>query len=235
MLVKGLARLKTGLLHVLGQRCIACLFPTIEQPCPYCAAQIRTLPMPSYNYDLRNWPRVAQSIRPHLLAPLHVTCEYSYPFSHWIAELKLQGKLFYIAPLARLFSAGVKSRPKQLPDLILPAPMHFSRYLKRQFSHTRELTIAIGKQLNVPVLDSGLVKTRLSPPQRTLSRADRLMNMDNSFACKSFEPSVKRVAIFDDVVTTGATMQAMLNAVRATNPHIELEVWSLAITLPRVD
>ena len=98
-------------------------------------------------------------------------------------------------------------------DAILPVPIHPKRMKKRGFNQTSLFAAALGKQLQIPVYDSILVRTLNTLPQKTLSPEKRLENLRKAF---SLHPALHtgklpfhRVLLVDDIYTTGATMEAL--------------------------
>jgi ComF family protein len=99
-------------------------------------------------------------------------------------------------------------------DLVVPVPLHRSRRRRRGFNQARELAAGLG----VPMVDA-LRRTRATPSQTGLPAAERRENMRNAFALRRWfaRPKLEglRVVLVDDVSTTGATLEACAEIVRA--------------------
>ncbi|WP_100642438.1 ComF family protein [Alteromonas facilis] len=227
--------IRWGLSHVFSPPCIACKHMTIKQPCDQCLANLDLFTPEQFHYDLRRWPRVMQALKPFDLARLQVAGPYEYPLNIWIAKLKFKRQLQFVEPLARVFKRSLRGRENDLPQALIPAPLHYARYLDRQFNQTRELAVSLSNRLSIPVLDKHLSKLHNSAPQSSLNRQQRMNNLNTGFHCSPLPQHISHIAILDDVITTGSTMQAMINAVRLNNPNVVIEAWSIALTLPRVD
>lgn len=94
-------------------------------------------------------------------------------------------------------------------DIIIPVPISKKRLLQRGFSQTYLIAKYLGKHYNIPVLNNILIKKFDTPPQSTLSREKRLVNLQNSFAInENLKEKIfkKRILLFDDVFTTGTTV-----------------------------
>ena len=96
--------------------------------------------------------------------------------------------------------------------LILPVPVHKGRLRKRGFNQSLGLASEIFPSCNVK---SGvLVKTRATPSQTGLTKKQRKKNVKGAFFCRDLSSHEKDVLIFDDVLTTGATVHAAAEAVK---------------------
>jgi ComF family protein len=108
------------------------------------------------------------------------------------------------------------------PDLIVPVPLHRSRERRRGFNQAALLARSLGERTSVPVADRLLRRTRATPPQvRTGGVEARRANVAGAFAVT--EParvSGRTVLLVDDVCTTGATLRACADALRAAGTRI---------------
>lgn len=97
-------------------------------------------------------------------------------------------------------------------DAILPVPLHWRRLLFRRFNQSAELARALGRRAEIPVLPDALIRTRPTPSQGKMPSAlARRRNVRRAFAVReSAKPAIsgKRLLIVDDVMTTGATVNA---------------------------
>ncbi len=105
-------------------------------------------------------------------------------------------------------------------DLLIPVPLHRKRIAERGFNQSALLAREIGAVLHIPTAPDALVRTRPTSSQsRMQSRRQRAENLRGAFALR---PGVriagKRVCIIDDVVTTGATLEACARALLASRP-----------------
>jgi len=105
-------------------------------------------------------------------------------------------------------------------DAILPVPIHPKRMKKRGYNQASLFAIALGKQLNIPVYDSILIRTVNTLPQKNLSPEKRLENLQKAFTLHS-ELKIQKlpfqnVLLVDDIYTTGATMEAITRLLKST-------------------
>lgn len=134
-------------------------------------------------------------------------------------------------PLGETPSAANNSpatSPDVLPTAIVPMPLTRQRRRQRGFNQAELLAAVIGPRLGLRQHRKCLVRVRNAPPQRTLTRAARLTNLRGAFAVRPPLPG-KRLALLDDVATTGATARAATEALLAAGAE-DVHVWVVAKT-----
>jgi ComF family protein len=110
--------------------------------------------------------------------------------------------------LARDLACGV------IVDAIVPVPLHASRARARGYDQTALLARAVGEAVGLPVR-SALHRIRGGRPQVELDRSDRAANIHGAFVAEAGSLKGLRVALIDDVSTTGATLADASAAARA--------------------
>ena len=113
-----------------------------------------------------------------------------------------------------------------MPDIIIPMPLAKRRLAARGFNQLALLARDIGKKLAVKVETRGLVRVRDTPPQAGLDREARRANMKGAFDCGQ-DLGGLRIAIVDDVMTTGATMSDAARALKKQGVS-HVEAWVIA-------
>ncbi len=155
---------------------------------------------------------------------------YGEYFSHLIHQWKYRGERRMTPLLASLWRQRAEI---QTPiDLLVPVPLHWRRRWQRGFNQSELLCrqlLATSPELNLCKLADHLVKRRRSTaPQSTMTAKQRTHNLKGAFTVS--EPCDNlRIAIVDDVFTTGATASAVAGAL-ATAGAGYIEVWCLART-----
>jgi ComF family protein len=190
-----------------GCRRCALPLPAAELLCGRCQAQE---------------PPFSQVVAPLAFAP---------PLDQLLRDWKQQpqpalGRLFADLLASHLRVGRLASAPP--PELLLPVPSHPRRLRQRGFNQAQELAVGLGRRLGIEV-DCHLLKQRGSGvDQRQLDFKARQRNLRDAFVVKGLLAG-RRVAVVDDVVTTGATAQAMSRVLRRAGA-IEVEVWAVART-----
>lgn len=99
------------------------------------------------------------------------------------------------------------------PDGIVAVPMHPAHKADRGFNQAEVIASLLHWELGLPIL-SGLERIADTPSQVALSRAERLKNLQHAFAAPNGGWEGKSVWLVDDVVTTGATLEACAQALK---------------------
>ena len=102
-------------------------------------------------------------------------------------------------------------------DLILPVPLHPSRFRSRRFNQSAELARHIAKRSEVSFRVDLLERTKATRQQVGLTETERARNVQAAFrvpAKKAIELQGRRVILIDDVYTTGATAKAATRALK---------------------
>jgi len=114
--------------------------------------------------------------------------------------------------LAQLSAAELAAAPR--PQALIPIPLHDNRLRRRGYDQALELAQPIARQLNLPLRADLLRRTRATQPQSQLDAAGRRRNLRGAFAVCQRGPLPAHVVLFDDVMTTGATLYTAANALR---------------------
>ncbi len=114
-------------------------------------------------------------------------------------------------------------------DLIVPVPLHRRRLRQRGYNQSLELARHLGACWDIPVAPEWLVRNRETPQQTALSRQERSGNMSGAFAWTGPALGDKRVALIDDVYTSGATANECAGVLKKSGAGT-VEVLTLAHT-----
>lgn len=111
-------------------------------------------------------------------------------------------------------------------DLIVPMPMHPARLKERGFNQALEIAKIFSKEK----LDyTSVIRQKLTPPQASLPLKDRVKNIKGAFAVNA-DLTGKRIAIVDDVMTTGASLNELAKTLKKAGAS-HVECWVIARTL----
>jgi ComF family protein len=150
---------------------------------------------------------------------------YAFPVDALIHALKYRGNLAIAPILAKALAAG------SLPpvDALIPAPLAARRLRERGFNQAQELARIVGRRLRLPVLAHACRKLADTAPQAALPWKERARNVRGTFVC-DVDLSGLRVAIIDDVMTSGATVNELARNLKHCGA-IHVSAWVVARTL----
>lgn len=186
-----------------------------QNRCPVCA--LPTLNSAVCGHCLLNPPAFAHTV---------AVFSYTFPMDKLILAYKYGEKLRF----SGLFAEHLAMQVMRHPDYLVAMPLHPLRLQERGFNQSLLLARQLGRRFNLPVLALACQRIRNTPSQSALPLKARKKNMRNAFIC-SVDFTNKHVAIVDDVMTTGTTMNelalTLLNAGAA-----EVSAWVVARALP---
>ena len=151
---------------------------------------------------------------------------YQPPVDFLICGLKFAGRLSHARLLGERFAATLAQRAAPLPDCIVPVPLHPLRLHERGFNQALELARSAACLFKIPLLANGLLRVRHTVRQTELDARRRQENPRGAFAMGTV-PFGKRVALIDDVMTTGSTVAECARILR-DGGATSVEVWAVA-------
>ncbi len=150
--------------------------------------------------------------------------EYRFPLDRLVQRFKYGGDLALGSWLAQALAGRVERQPRV--DLVVVPPLSAARLRERGFNQALEIARVVGSRIRVPVAREAILRMRETPAQAGLGREARRKNVRGAFACTAALDRA-RVAIVDDVLTTGATAHAIAEALRSAGAA-SVAVWTLA-------
>lgn len=118
-------------------------------------------------------------------------------------------------------------------DFIAPIPLHWRRLWQRKYNQSALLAYGVAARTQKTCVADLLLRTRFTPPQMRLKRAERLKNVQRAFAVNPRHMEMvkdKKILLVDDVMTTGATANVCAKALRKAGAR-EVCVLTLARTV----
>lgn len=150
---------------------------------------------------------------------------YQGAVSHLITSLKFNAR-YPNARLLGLLMAEYLKRGAEMPDRIIPVPLHSARYRQRGFNQALEIARTVAKELDIPLDLASCIRHRDTPHQTGLVAKQRRRNMRNAFALvKPIEAG--HMALIDDVMTTGSTVQEIAGLLKKAGVS-RVDVWVCA-------
>jgi ComF family protein len=142
-----------------------------------------------------------------------VAADYAPPLDRLVLDLKFGAQLA-AAPLfaALLHSALASQNGLDRPELLIPVPRGPSRLAERGFNQSLEIARELARRLGIALQTRLLVRTRDTVPQSLLPHRERRANVRRAFTLTPAGIALVRgrhVAVVDDVMTTGETMDAI--------------------------
>ena len=163
-------------------------------------------------------PRYARVVAPF---------SYGYPLDAVIRAYKYGGRLAY----ARLLGSALAAVATGDADAIVAMPLSDARLAERGFNQALEIARVVASATGVPLLPFACRKVVDTPPQAALPWTERAKNVRRAFVCDA-DLTGRRVAVVDDVLTTGATLNELARVLRKAGA-VGVEGWVVARTLPR--
>ena len=152
---------------------------------------------------------------------------YAPPVDHFIRRLKFHQELSMATVLGEWLAERLQDRVP-MPDLILPIPLHASRLRQRGYNQALEIAKPVAQLLGVPVNRHALLRLRATAAQSDLPLEERRRNVRGAFAVRDgHDLSGLHVALVDDVMTSGSTVQAAARCLRQAGAS-EISVWVVA-------
>lgn len=203
--------------------CRACRLdlPRHLHPCPRCAEPL----------DAESAPRRSLCPRCEASLPPHDHCvaafAYEFPLPALIGDFKYRRQVWWARALAQAARPAFDARFGALQGRLLPMPMHPRREAERGYNQAERIALELGRLTGWSVDARLCHRVRHADAQAGLSAAARRRNLQGAFAVASPLPSGPMV-IVDDVMTTGSSVTALAEALRAAGHQDLLGVFCLA-------
>lgn len=193
---------RAGLPRLPRSRCPVCALPTSSgETCGSCLA------------DPPNFQRTCALLT------------YRFPADRLIQAFKYGSRLALADTLAALMA---EAPPDPLPDRLIPVPLARQRLRVRGFNQALEIARRLAARTGIPLDPNACSRTRHGPPQVELPWKERAKNVRGAFACGA-DLRGTRVAIVDDVMTTGATLDELARVLRQRGAA-DVTAWVVART-----
>lgn len=126
-------------------------------------------------------------------------------------DLKYRGVRILAEDLAALLIEAWPIGGFQAQALVA-VPLHRARLSRRGYNQSELLARALGAQIHLPLIEGGLFRVRNTPPQVEQNGAARLANLSGAFSGERVRLEGVKILLIDDVLTTGATLNACAHA-----------------------
>ncbi len=178
-------------------------------------------------------PLVATATHMAATAPIELRCRlcrtnfYAFDrarsfavYDRALSEAVLLLKYEQVTPLADWFGArlaelALDAAPEWRADVVVPVPLHRDRRRERGYNQAELIAKAVARRLKLRLQSNFLIRIKPRPPQLVLSRAEHWGSVRGAYATrKGMKIDNLRVLLLDDVLTTGATLDACSRALK---------------------
>ncbi len=204
--------------------CKNCLhdFPVIQHSCPQCG---NALSNQTSHMSLKLCGSCQTN--PPAIDKTFSLFHYKAPIDHLIIQLKFKHSIVTANLVGKLMAEALIQQEITLPEAIIPTPLHYKRLRMRGYNQSIEIAKPLATYLKLPLLtNNALVRNIHSRPQTECTAKERRNNLHNTFSCPT-PLSYNRIAIVDDVITTGTTVNEIAKTLKK-NGVSEVYAWSCA-------
>lgn len=114
-------------------------------------------------------------------------------------------------------------------DALIPVPIHAKKAFIRGYNQSERIAKGLSLVLNIPIANHNVGKTKHTESQTKKNEFERWENVRSIFSVRGDLSNYKHVAIVDDVVTTGSTIEALVQEIQGVYPTLRISIISLAL------
>lgn len=221
----------------LPPRCVLCAQPSpsicicsaCRQDLPWTGLHCQQCGLPLLNEGDEICGQCVQHAPPfqRTICPLR----YEFPVDRLVQALKFKRQFAEGRVLSHLLCEHVIQQGFELPDILIPVPLHRLRMIKRGFNQAFELGGYAARVLGIPLHTSGLRRHRNTTAQLGLSRRQRRRNIRGAFYWRGRNRPGDHVALLDDVMTTGTTVSECARVLKKAGAR-RVDIWVAARAIP---
>jgi ComF family protein len=211
-------------LHLAIDICTACAddLPKNFSACTRCAE-----PLPTKKSRTLICGRCLQ--HPPRFETAFCAFRYGYPVDHLVRAFKFHRRLAYGRVLGELLARSLSMNyANTWPEIIIPVPLADARFRERGFNQAIEIGRRVELHLGIPLRADVVTRCRETREQAGLDSKERRRNLRRAFSVLGKLPA-KHIAILDDVITTGSTMNELARTLRRAGAR-RIEAWAVART-----
>lgn len=211
--------------------CAACERPLLKHEQHICLDCRLNLPKTDFHKEAGNpverifWGRV-----PIYSAGAFVYFQKDNKVQRLMHQIKYKGKKEIAHTLGKWYGAELKKNERfASADFIVPVPLHSSKLKRRGFNQSEWFARGIAESTGIAVNTNIIHRTRKSETQTRKTRFKRWENVSDIFSVSDAALIKNRQLILaDDVITTGATLEACMQTILLAEPSAKLSIATLA-------
>jgi ComF family protein len=116
------------------------------------------------------------------------------------------------------------------PDILVPVPLHSKKEAQRGYNQSQKIAEGLASKLGIPIRNDLIKRIHYNKSQTQRNRLERWKNSEGLFQLTHVSRMENvHLAIVDDVITTGSTIEAVANELLKLE-GVKLSVYSLAFT-----
>jgi ComF family protein len=189
-----------------------------------------TLPKSNFHTEENNeLERVFAGRVPVVMAGSYYLFEKSGKVQRLLHGIKYKGNKQLAEQIGIWYAQSLKTC-KEIAgaDVIIPVPLHPKKQKQRGFNQSEEFAKGLSKEFGIPVNATNLIRVHFTETQTRKNKFARWENVEGKFELKDAGSlKNKTILLVDDVITTGATIDACYEAMKNI-PGIKINVLSLA-------
>ena len=233
-MVSILKDLTHGLIHLFYPRlCEGCSKPLLAAENVLCISCALQVPETGYHHIADNESALRFAGRvPFIHATSFAYFTNDGLLQHLIQGLKYRDKKEIGIYLGERFAHSLRNTDWiSSIDMIIPVPLHPAKEARRGYNQSMLIAEGLNNVLDIPASDKILLRTRDTESQTKKTRADRVENMAGAFKiAEKADISGKHILICDDVLTTGATIEACSLALKGQE-NVKISIATIGIAV----
>ncbi len=209
--------------------CVGCLShlpPTKDELCVGCEFRI-----PRTKYHLEKENKFTERFGGRLALYTGAACFLFTKGGHTqslIHQIKYNGRKEFAQKIGENYGKKLVESPLyQSIDAIIPVPMHPTKELLRGYNQADWFGVGLSESMKKPLLKKGLLKIAQTVSQTKIGRVNRFANVEEVFRLGEENLEGKHILLVDDVLTTGATLEACANQL-CTVPNVKISIATIA-------
>lgn len=219
---------------VLPGLCEGCRRPLIQRERILCLHCCAALPLTDFHNDRENEAALRLAGR----VPFHQATAFTFfrgggMMQHLLHRLKYKGRkevgVFLGMQCGRALQTAGWGKDV---DVLLPVPLHRRKEAKRGFNQSAVIAQGLSEVLGKPLCTVALLRGKNTSSQTKMTREERVLNVRDAFYLtpKRAGLSGKHVLLIDDVLTTGATLEAAASTL-LSEPGVKVSILVMAIAM----